>query len=236
MLPATDTGPGEQGRDGGTETDPEPAPGPGPSNPYNWAGHDTRSESRAGGRRRQPESTAASPAAAASTPTSAPASRAEPPPPPPDDPGPPPPPHPARPILVDSDRGQALFTFPQLGAGRSVTRCITVTYRGPAPSPVRLFAPRVEGELAHFLKVEVARGTARSTERGRCLGFKRDARLFQGRLDDFPTTYEEATARRRLPAWRSNESHTYRFRVRLASSNAAQGLSAGFDFAWEART
>jgi hypothetical protein len=113
---------------------------------------------------------------------------------------------------------------------------VTVTYHGPRPVPVRLYASRSGTGLDQYLKLTVTRGRARSTPDGRCTAFKRDALVFRGRLAAFPSTYEAAARRRPQGAWKNGESHTFRFRVRLVSTNAAQGQSVNFAFFWQART
>jgi hypothetical protein len=165
------------------------------------------------------------------------------PPPPPPPPPPPRPNPPSRPLLITNDRGKALFTLPALGAGRARARCVTVKYRGPHAARVHLFATRWGTGLDRYLKLTVTRGTARGRHAGSCKGFKPDAQdyvgagrgvLFRGRLAAFPKTAEAAARARGSSAWQDGESHTYRVRVVITSTNAAQGRSASFDLVWQA--
>jgi hypothetical protein len=148
---------------------------------------------------------------------------------------------PARPHLTLADGGTALFTIPNAAAGRKVARCVTVTYKGPRPARVRLYA-KSSGTLAPYLQVVLKRG--RAAPGHGCAGFRRDAAdyvgrgrgiLFRGRLADFPSTFEAASGSAATPAWKHRESHVYRFKVRIVSANAAQGRSATFNLIWQAR-
>jgi hypothetical protein len=165
--------------------------------------------------------------------------------PPPPPPPPPSPDPPSRPLLVSNDRGKALFSVPSLGAGRAKTRCVTLRYRGPSAARVHLFASRFGTGLDRYLKLTVTRGTTSATRAGTCKGFRPDAQdyvgagrgvLFRGHLTAFPKTAEAAAHRPGSRPWQDGESHTYRFRVAIVSTDAAQGRSASFDLVWQARS
>jgi hypothetical protein len=120
-----------------------------------------------------------------------------------------------------------------------------VSYRGPRVASVQLFASRFGTGLDRYLELTVTRGTTRATHAGTCKNFKPDAEdyvgagrgvLFRGRLTEFPKTAEAAARRRGPGAWQDGESHTYRFRMAIVSTNAAQGRSASFDLVWQARS
>ncbi len=168
-----------------------------------------------------------------------------PPPPPPPAPDPPPEPEPPRrPVLVSNDGGQALFSFPSLGADRVMERCVTVKYTGPRDAEVHLFAPRWGTGLDRYLRMTVTRGTSLATQGGPCTAFNPDAQsyagagpgvLYSGRLAGFPETLEAADGAHGPATWQSGESHTYRVRVAIVSANAAQGKSTNFELVWQAR-
>jgi hypothetical protein len=57
--------------------------------------------------------------------------------------------------------------------------------------------------------------------------------IFDGTLDAYPDTYDGGLED---PAsWADSDTHAYRFAVTVGDDNAAQGLTAGQTFTWEAR-
>jgi hypothetical protein len=136
--------------------------------------------------------------------------------------------------LAETDSG-TMFSLPALSPGQTVTRYATVSSGGSAPSAVRLFATISGTGLQRFLTLTVTRGT------GDADAFVPDADrggagpgvVFQGRLSRFPTTWEKGIDAG--GSWATGEAHVYRFEVTLSDRSAAQGLSAGADFRWEAQ-
>lgn len=146
--------------------------------------------------------------------------------------------------LVTNVGGRALFQLPKLIPGRVTARCVTVAYRGPRRARVHLFATRRTTALDPYVTLTVTRGRGRPTRTGACGKFRPDARnyvgagkgvLFRGKLSTFPRTLKVAARRRGPAAWRKRESHTYRFQVAIAPTNAARGRSSRFNLVWQVR-
>jgi hypothetical protein len=170
-----------------------------------------------------------------------------PPPPSPTPPPPGPPPYNGPPKLVRSDGGAALFPLPNAAAGKTVSRCVTITYKGNPAARVRLYGIRSGTGLEQYIDLRVVRGTSTKATNGSCSGFHADSTnylglgagvVFDDLLSTFPTSFagapDEPTQADR-ERWTNGEKHTYRFVVRLSSDNAAQGLTVNQDFTWEAR-
>ena len=139
------------------------------------------------------------------------------------------------PVLTDSDVGRALFDGGPLAPGGPRTACTTVTNAGPASAAVRLFGSTTGTGLDRFLRITVARGRLTTdAEGGSCRGFESQAVLFSGSLRAFPDAYEEGIADPDT-SWDPGQSRAYRITVTLGDDPAAQGLTAGQSFVWEAR-
>lgn len=148
-------------------------------------------------------------------------------------------PPPAREIaLTDDSSGTAMFTGDvELAPGTPEQRCITVTFDGAVdPRPVVLRAASAEGPLAPYLDLVIELGGAEGAVFGDCSGFEPLGTLFTGTLATFGADHAEyATG---LAAWEpvaTRESRSFRFTVSVRDDPAAEGLSAGFGFTWEAR-
>jgi hypothetical protein len=174
------------------------------------------------------------------------------PPTPPSPPSPPsnPPPTPGYdgpPKLTRSDGGHALFKLPNAAAGKTVSRCVTITYHGNPSARVRLYGTPNGTGLENYIDLKVIRGTSTSATQGSCTGFAADSTNYLGEgsgvifddvLSAFPATFEatqDEPAQADRERWTNGEKHTYRFEVRLRSDNGAQGLSVDMDFHWQAR-
>lgn len=147
---------------------------------------------------------------------------------------------PDAPPSLTSSADQPLFTLPNLGAGKTVARCISVTYVGGKPAAVKLYATQGGTGLADHLDLRVTRGLAPAAN-GSCTGFRPDHTdyagagpgvLYQGSLAAFPA--HSGVALSPGAPWQSGETHTYRISLSVASDEAAAGLSAFFDFIWGA--
>jgi hypothetical protein len=153
-------------------------------------------------------------------------------------PTPPPEPEPVAVLtLTDDAAGTAMFADDQgLVPGLPEQRCIRVTLDGSVvPEPVRLYAADVSGALADHLDLVVEVGPDGGAF-GSCSGFVSESELFTGTLAEFGglhTGFDSGIA-----AWSPvgpGESRSFRFTVTVRDVPAAEGLSAGFGFSWEAR-
>jgi hypothetical protein len=149
-------------------------------------------------------------------------------------------------VVSDNDGGSAMLSLPSAFPGASDTSCIRVTTSGSLASSVRLYAT-LTGSLAPYLTLTVTRGIDASPAFDSCTGFAADATnyigagagvVYSGSLSAFPATYATALVDPTAGApesWTSGESHSYRFKLTLQNSAAAQGLSGTAAFTWEAR-
>lgn len=148
--------------------------------------------------------------------------------------------------LGDNDADASLFAMPNLAPGAAQEACITATYGGSLPATVRLYGSTSGAGLASFLRVTVTRGVSGAF--GTCAGFQPDAAdyvgagqgvIYDGSLAGYPDDYGSGLVDPTAAAeqWTTGESHTYRFVVSLPgdAADAAQGLTAGQTFVWEAR-
>ena len=139
--------------------------------------------------------------------------------------------------LTDDAAGTAMFADDQgLVPGLPEQRCIRVSLDGSVvPEPVRLYAADVSGALADHLDLVVEVGPDGGAF-GSCSGFVPESELFTGTLAEFGgrhTGFESGIA-----AWSPvapGEFRSFRFTVTVRDVPAAEGLSAGFGFSWEAR-
>lgn len=150
--------------------------------------------------------------------------------------------------LTDDDGGNAMFTLPNAAPGSGDTGCITVTYHGESEATVRLYGTTTGTGLDRYLDLTVTRGTFPSGTPpfDSCGGFVPDppdyigagaGTIYAGTLADFPDSYDAGLADPpgAPEPWADSETHAYRFAVTLGDDNAAQGLTAGQTFTWEAR-
>ena len=148
--------------------------------------------------------------------------------------------------LDDNDSATAMFSMAGLKPGLSDTACIKVTSNGTLPNLLRVYGTTTGTGLDAYLNVVVTRGTG-ATSFDDCTGFTPDASdwrglgagvVFSGTLQAFPDDWAGGVVdpRAAVPeAWTTGETHTYRFAVTLADTDAAQGLTAAQTFTWEAR-
>ena len=128
----------------------------------------------------------------------------------------------------------------------TATGCVTVTYYGP-PSRVRLYGSRTVSGLESYMSLTITRGSGNGNSPASCSAFQPDATdyhgfgpgvIYQGPLSLLPQSWDAAPPEPDGPpgeTWTDGESHSYRFHVRLADDNAAQGLAVVQSFTWEAR-
>lgn len=140
--------------------------------------------------------------------------------------------------LTDDAAGTAMFSGDlRLAPGEPVSQCIRVNFDGDVdPRPVVLYAAAVEGELAPFLDLTVETGPPEGGAFGDCAGFAPVAELYSGSLADFGAAHRSYGTG--LTTWDPagpGESRSFRFVVTVQDVPAAEGLSAGFGFTWEAR-
>ena len=147
--------------------------------------------------------------------------------------------------IGDNDSGTAMLALSNAKPGDSDTSCINVTSTGSLASTVRLYST-VTGTLGSYLTLTVTRGTG-ATGFDNCTGFTADGTdylgsgngvIYQGSLASFPANYASAIVDPKAATpetWTNTENHWYRFVISLDDNNAAQGLSGGASFTWEAR-
>ena len=131
-------------------------------------------------------------------------------------------PAPAARLALDADR--ALFgpgTARNLVPGQRRSACVGVTNAGAAAGRAALYASRIQGGLAPYLRLTVTRGRS-------CARFVADGVAFRGRLGEFPDELSEAVLE--PAAWQPGERHAYRFTLELADDPGAAGHSARWDW------
>lgn len=164
-------------------------------------------------------------------------------------PPPPPPPPPTGTVdITDNDAGAAALVQSNVAPGASDTGCIVVSYQGTLPASVRLYGTTTGTGLDQYLALTVTRGTG-SGPFDSCTGFIPDAADYvgagagvvysgtlQGWADNYATGLVDPVPSS-AETWTNGESHTYRFTLSLPAGapDAAQGLTAGQTFIWEAR-
>ncbi len=163
--------------------------------------------------------------------------------------------------LADNDAGTALFSMGNMAPGSTEASCIKVSYTGRMPGGIRLYGSTTGSGLDQYLNLKVTRGRYQSLpEPGfdSCTSFVADSTdymgagpgvIYNGTLQGFPDDPPGYSGGLADPAdcgappcpaeqWTFlPESHVYKFEVTLPSgvSDAAQGLTAGQTFVWEAR-
>jgi hypothetical protein len=142
--------------------------------------------------------------------------------------------------LTDTDSGTAMFeNVTWLMPGTNVDRCIDVTYTGTVdPLTVQLYAPSAPtGSLAQYLNLTVEVGTDPSPVFRDCVGFVSSGTVYSGTVSGFATDHGSYLAG--AATWdpsASPETRTFRFRISVQDTAAAEGLTSTFGFSWETRT
>lgn len=151
--------------------------------------------------------------------------------------------------LSDNDAGGTLLALTGVQPGASDAGCIKVTYAGTLASNVRLYGTTSGSGLATYLDLKVTRGSYTPSDPGfdSCTNFQPDATnyigsgagvVYDGTLQAFADNWAgglvDPTAGS-PESWTTGESHVYRLEVSLSNNTAAQGLTAGQTFTWEAR-
>jgi hypothetical protein len=167
----------------------------------------------------------------------------------PQPPPPPPPPPPAGTVeITDNDAGAAALVQSNAAPGASDTGCIVISYQGTLPATVRMYGTTTGTGLDQYLALTVTRGTG-SGPFDSCAGFIPDATdyvgagpgvVYSGTLQGWADSYTGGLVDpvpSSAETWTNGESHTYRFTLSLPAGapDAAQGLTAGQTFIWEAR-
>jgi len=147
--------------------------------------------------------------------------------------------------IGDNDSGTAMLALSNAKPGDADTSCILITSTGSLNSTVRIYST-VTGTLGSYLTLTVTRGTS-ATGFDNCTGFAADGTdylgsgngvIYTGALSSFPANYASAIVDPKAATpetWTTSESHWYKFQISLDDNNAAQGLSGGASFTWEAR-
>jgi hypothetical protein len=136
-------------------------------------------------------------------------------------------------VLADDDADAALFQLTGLTPGQAESRCITVSHDGAVPDGIRLIGSAGGSGLYDYLHLTVDAGSGGSF--GDCSGFT-GAPVFDGSLGDFVRGHHNYDTGLVASAPTQSGSTTFRLRVALDDTAAAQGGTATASFAWEART
>jgi hypothetical protein len=146
-------------------------------------------------------------------------------------------------VLGDNDAGNALLNVANARPGVAVSQCIQLQYSGSLTASVRMYGT-MTGALTSYVKVTVTRGTDPTPAFSGCGSFVADTTnysglgagvLYTGTLAAFPSSYASGVVDP-LASWAPGQKPSYQFTVELLDNNAAQGLSAGATFSWEARS
>ncbi|MFN0026047.1 MAG: hypothetical protein ACKV2O_02510 [Acidimicrobiales bacterium] len=149
--------------------------------------------------------------------------------------------HAATVVLADNDATTSLISLTDVIPGTAHDRCMEVTYSGTLDvAPIKLYmgaAPT--GTLGQYLNLIVDIGADTTDAFGSCTSFVSTSTLFTGTIDSFRTTHN--TYATGLSTWDpagggATEIRTVRFRLEVQNNNAAQGLTSGFGFTWEAQS
>jgi hypothetical protein len=142
--------------------------------------------------------------------------------------------------LADNDASTAMFAnVTGLLPGANTDRCIDVTYTGSVdPTAVLLYASAAPtGTLAPYLDLTIDIGANTPDAFGTCTSFVSSSTLYSGTLAAFATA--RAGYATGLSTWDpsgSPETRTFRFRLSVQDTPAAEGLTTTFGFSWETRT
>ena len=137
--------------------------------------------------------------------------------------------------LTDNDSGTALFTVTNAKPGDTGTKCIVVTYSGTLASAVKMYGATYTGTLGQYLNLTVDEGSGTAAN---CSDFAGGSQIYNGTVDGFATTktsYGTGVSSWAPAAAPPNTTKTYKIVWTLQDNNAAQGLSAGLEFKWEAQ-
>lgn len=141
--------------------------------------------------------------------------------------------------IEDDDSDSVLFNVSGMYPDDTAVNCIVVTYEGTtAPSsPIQLYrsGANTGDGLDQYLDLDIEVGAGGSFDD--CTGFSATSTLFDNTLQNFATTHQDL-ASALSTGWTptgAGQTQTFRFTLTLQDDNAAQGLSAGFGFTWEAR-
>ena len=133
--------------------------------------------------------------------------------------------------LRDDDGGTPMFDIEAMAPGESASKCIAVTLGGSA-SAAGLFAVTGGGSLGEHLRLTVDEGTGGGFDS--CSGFS-GTRIYDGTLAAFATAHgTDKDALATSLAGDSGRTRTFRFRLRMAQDNAAQGAAVTARFGWTA--
>ena len=143
--------------------------------------------------------------------------------------------------LADNDAGTAMFAnVTGLMPGTNVDRCIDVTYTGTVdPNAVLLYVTGPPtGTLAPYLNLTIDIGNDTADPFRSCTNFVSTGTLYSGgTLSGFATAHPDYAGG--LTTWDpagSPETRTFRFRIAVQDTAAAEGLNCTFGFSWETRT
>lgn len=155
--------------------------------------------------------------------------------------------------VSNNSTGSTLFAMSAMKPGSTQTRCVKVSYvtSGALTSTLRLYGATTGTGLASHLSVKVIRGAdtapagTSDADKLRCVGFAAATVdfpgppagagvLFDGKLSAYPASYETGIVDPN-GSWAHGDSAVYQIQVTLDDTDAAQGKSAGQEFAFQAR-
>ena len=142
--------------------------------------------------------------------------------------------------LADNDASTAMFAnVTGLIPGTNVDRCIDVTYTGSVdPTAVLLYASGAPtGTLAPYLDLTIDVGADTPDAFRTCTSFVSTGTVYTGTLAAFATGHAGyATGVTTWDPSASPETRTFRLRLSVQDTSAAEGLTSTFGFSWETRT
>ena len=135
--------------------------------------------------------------------------------------------------VSDDDAASALFTVSKVAPGQPLTRCIALSYRGPASAVVRLHGTSTGSGLDEALQMTVEAGSGGTFND--CSGFSGSVLLYRGSLAGFTATHGDVTSALDtfFPS-QETETKAFRFSLTLDDAPEAQGRTASATFTWDA--
>ena len=134
--------------------------------------------------------------------------------------------------ISDDDAASALFEAGNLGPGKPITNCISVSFDGNgSPAVVRLRG-QSSGALDRHLALTIEIGSG--GRYNQCGTFRGDV-LYHGSLAGFVAGHGSLGSGLTTFSPTGDDSRTFRFTVAVTDDAAAQGTSAKAGFSWDAQ-
>lgn len=136
-------------------------------------------------------------------------------------------------LELSDDDASALFTVSNVAPGKALTRCIALSYRGPASAVVRLHGTSTGSGLDEALQMTVEAGSGGTFDD--CRGFRGSVLLYRGSLAGFTATHgDETSALDTFFPSQETETKAFRFSLTLDDAPEAQERTASATFTWDA--